>query len=118
MSAIRFETFEGNKRNLLFRLRKRGFAGFFNLSPATEVRLETERLTTTAKTVLAPIICPPNHPKADFGKGLVVAIITGSDVTAQIASYLFSLTADIDLETITMATGRIEVRDRPGFPVS
>lgn len=115
MSAIRFDTFVGNKRNLVFRLRKRGFATFFNLSPATEVRLEVERLTITGITLLSPIICLPNAPGADFTNGRVVAIITGADVTALPASHLFSLTADIDLETITMATGRIEVRARPGF---
>ena len=117
MSHIRFDVFEGNRRRLLFRLRKSGRDTFFDLSTATEVRLETERVEIDKRTVLAAIIANPSQPEADFANGRVVAFIDPADVTAIIGSYAFSLTADIDDETITLATGLIEVRDRPGFPV-
>lgn len=108
---IRFETYEGNTRNLPFQLRRRGVKGVFDVSTANSIVLEA---TDPDGADITPI------PLADGGLanwalGLVIAPITPADVTGAIGTWTFSVTVVIAGETITSATGEIEVQDRPGF---
>lgn len=110
----RFVTYEGNRRALTFQLRQREIKGGWDVSGATQIRLEVQR---PDNTILTPIIVDDAHPDADWSTGLVVAVIDVTNVTAAIGSYSFSLTVDIAGEIITAAQGTIEVRDRAGYVV-
>lgn len=114
----RFETYVGNQRLLRFRFRRRGFVGFQDLSAAKEVRLEVTRHTITSDVNLPTIIADLFHPDTDLDAGRIVVLIGPNDVTAEKGSYSFSLTVDIEDETITFTTGRIEVLPRPGFSLA
>lgn len=114
----RFETYVGNQRLLQFRFRQRSFVGFKDLSAAKEIRLEVTRQALTGNIILPAIIADLFHPNTDLEEGRVVVRISPDDVTAINGSYVFSLTVDIEDETITLTTGRIEVLPRPGFSLA
>lgn len=114
----RFETYVGNQRLLKFRFRQRSFVGFKDLSAANEIRLEVTRQTITGNVILPAIVVDLLHPDVDLENGRVAVRISADDVTAVNGSYVFSLTVDIEDETITLTTGRIEVLPRPGFSLA
>lgn len=109
-----FMTYEGNQLALPFELRREGIAGPWNVGSATQITLEVTRPNGTNMT---PIVAQSSHPDANWALGVVVVVISGSDVTAAIGTYPYSLTVSIAGQIITAGTGLIEVRDRPGFPV-
>tara|TARA_R100001086_G_scaffold113502_3_gene57953 strand:- start:983 stop:1321 length:339 start_codon:yes stop_codon:yes gene_type:complete len=108
-------TYEGNTRQLAFQLRRVGVRGGWDVSSATEIRLEVSRPDGTSMT---PIVASSGHAAASWPNGLVALEISASNVTATIGTYRYALTLDIGGETITAAVGSIEVRDRPGYPVA
>ena len=114
MSNHRFETYEGNAVALSFGLRREGIKGGWNVAGATQIALEVTRPDGTS---MAPILAQSGHPDANWTEGIVVVVITGSNVTATIGTYRYSLTVTISGQILTATTGTIEVQDRPGFPV-
>lgn len=111
-SDIRFETFEGNQLALPFELRRSGIKGTWNVSGATQIKLE---VTDLDGTDMAPILADSGHPDADWSNGIVVVVIDGTNVTGAIGTYPFSLTVTIGGQIITAGIGKIEVLDRPGY---
>lgn len=112
MNTHTFQTYEGNQVALAFSLRREGIRGAWDVSTATTIALE---VTNPAGTDLAPILAVEAHPDADWGTGLVVVVIDGTNVTAAIGTYRYALTVTIAGQIITAGTGQIEVLDRPGF---
>lgn len=110
----RFQTYEGNQLALPFELRREGIMGTWDVSTASQIALE---VTRPDGTNMAPILAQSAHPDASWSTGIVVVVISGSDVTAAIGTYPYSLTVSIAGQIITAGTGLIEVLDRPGFPV-
>lgn len=108
----RIVTFEGNRVALPFELRREGVRGPWDVSGATQIRLET---TSPDGTNMAPIIAQSSHPDANWALGVVVVVISGTDVTAALGDYPYALTVDIGGQIITTHVGLIEVKDRPGF---
>lgn len=110
-SSHTFATYEGNTVALPFELRREGIKGPWVVTGAT-IALEVTRPDGTNMT---PIAAQSGHPDANWAIGIVVVVISGSDVTAAIGSYPYSLTVTIAGQIITAGTGLIEVQDRPGF---
>lgn len=108
----RFETFTSNVRALVFLLYRKGIKSLWNVSGATQIRLE---VTTPAGVDLSPILCSPTHPDADWTNGKVVAVIDTGNVTGALGTYLFALTVDIAGERVTAEDGVIEVLPKPGI---
>jgi hypothetical protein len=107
-----FRTYEGNMVALPFELRREGVRGAWDVSTASQIALE---VTTPAGVNMAPIPAQSAHPDANWAAGIVVVVISGSNVTAAIGTYPYSLTVSIAGQVITAGTGLIEVLDRPGF---
>ena len=105
--------FEGNVVAIPFRLRRKTIQGFFDVSAATEIKLEADDPDGVA---ISPIIADNAHPKADFANGLVIIVVDANNITGQIGTWNYSLTATIDGNVITLGAGLMEVLDRPGFP--
>lgn len=114
-SQLSVETFVGDVREVKFKLRQAGQRAPFDLTGAF-VRLTLERLTPDSEVVLDPIVCDPLYAGADFAQGVVVAVL-GTTVTENEGTYEFALTVHTDAQVLTVATGRLEVRKRPGYPV-
>lgn len=112
MTTHRFQTYEGNTIALPFELHREGVKGVWDVSGATQIALE---VTSPSDADMTPILADENHADADWAAGLVVVVITGSNVTALLGTYRYSLTVTISGQVITVATGLIEVLDRPGF---
>ena len=108
----RFETYEGNSVALPFELRREGVKGVWDVSGATQIALE---VTSPAGTDLSPVLADSNHADANWAEGLVVVVISSANVTNVIGSYAYSLTVTISGQILTVATGVIEVKDRPGY---
>lgn len=108
----RFETYEGNAVALPFELRREGVRGAWDVSGATNIRLEVSRQDGTD---MSPINAQSSHPDANWASGIVVVVIDGTNVTASIGTYRYSLTVTISGQVITATTGVLEVLDRPGF---
>jgi len=107
-----FQTYEGNLVALPFELRREGIKGPWNVSGASQIALE---VTRPDGTNMSPILAQSGHPDANWALGIVVVAISGSNVTAAIGTYPYSLTVTIAGQIITAGTGSIEVQDRPGF---
>ncbi len=111
-SDVRFETYEGNQIALSFEMRRTGIKGTWDVSGASQIKLEVTGLDGVD---MAPIAADSGHPDADWAAGIVVVVIDGTNVTAEIGVYPFSLTVTIGGQIITAGVGRIEVLDRPGY---
>jgi hypothetical protein len=106
-------TFEGNARNIVFRLRKKGQRDFFDVSTATKIQME---LDDPEGDELAPIEADSGHSDADWSQGRVVVEITPGNLTANVGTYAYALTVFIGAEIVTAAAGHVEVAERPGYP--
>lgn len=111
MADADWTTYEGNRRALPFELRQSGQKGPWDVSGATQIRLEWENPDGTNGT---PIIADSGHPQADWANGVVIVVIDNTNITAAIGTYDYTLTVDIGGEIISNQPGTIEVLNRPG----
>lgn len=111
--STRIPLYQSNSRTILLRLRKRGSAGYADVSEADTIMLEYE---TEDGVLLDSIECLSDVPGADWVNGLVVADV--SAVCAQATgTYKWGLTLVIGGETITWTDGDFELATRPGSPI-
>ena len=104
---------ENNVRELEFLIRIKGTRDFLDLSFADSVQFEVEEFAGQSFT---PILADPGNPEADFANGKVIVAID-TTLTAVVSSYPFSLTAFFPGgKSTTLATGILEVAERPGNP--
>ena len=111
MTTADWTTYEGNRRSLAFDLRRAGRRGPWDVSGATQIRLEWTAIDGTNGT---PIVAVSSHPDANWAEGRVVVVIDSTNITASIGTYPYTLTVDIAGEVISIDPGTIEVLDRPG----
>lgn len=105
--------YEGNTRNVLFELRKKGQRDFFDVSTASKIQFEVDNVDGVEQ---APILADIAHPDADWANGRVIIVVSPSDVTATVGTRHYALTLFLGTEEITLVVGHIEVAERPGFP--
>lgn len=111
MTNADWTTYEGNRRALPFELRQAGQKGPWDVSGATQIRLEWEQPDGTNGVA---IVADSGHTAADWANGIVIAVIESTNITAAIGTYDYTLTVDIGGEVISVAVGTIEVLNRPG----
>lgn len=103
-----------NVRDVTFQLRRTGRREPFDVTGQL-IRLTAQRYETESEEALEPIDADPLHADADFANGKVIITID-ERITQEVGSYRYALTLRTGTEEITLQTGRIEVRERPGFP--
>lgn len=118
VDALILETFEGNTRTFLFRLRKKRSRDFFDVSGADKFKFEVERADPESESPFAPIEGFSTDVGADYANGLVPITVGPSSpaIAATVGSYLWSLTMVTGADEVTLAVGQLEVKERPGFP--
>lgn len=121
VGSLILETFEGNTRTFIFKLRQKGANLPFDASGADKFMLEIERSEAEDETPFTPIDALPTDPGADFANGIVPVTVTPSapsPVTAEVGTYAFSLTMVTGTSEVTVAVGQLEVAERPGYPTT
>lgn len=103
-----------NVRDVTFQLRRTGRREPFDVTGQL-LRLTAQRYETETEEALEPIDADPLHPDADFANGKVV-ITVDERITEEVGTYEYALTLRTATEEITLQTGYIQVRERPGFP--
>lgn len=103
-------------RDVTFQLRRLGRREPYDVTGMT-LRLTTERFETEAEDHLEPYVADPLHPDADFATGKVVFRVDRR-LTLNHGSYRYALELEdpSTSEYFVLQTGRIEVKERPGFP--
>lgn len=112
------KTFEGNTRDIHFRLKLKGTKDFWDVSGADKIQLEWQR-TCGDEAAQTPVEADQGHADADWADGLVVVTIGPSDVTALVGTVNYSLSvffAGAGAEEVTALVGQIEVAERFGYP--
>jgi hypothetical protein len=61
------------------------------------------------------LVADDTHANSDWDKGKVIFTLTPT-VLSSVGSYPCSIIGVVGIETITFATGHLEVQDRPGYP--
>ena len=107
--------FAGDIRKIMFRLRERGSRTDFDVSGAVSIELMVQEITSESEVALAPIICDPDAPDADWSTGKVVTTI-GLPVTTNVTSYTYALVMLTETEEVTLVAGQIDVEPRAGWP--
>jgi hypothetical protein len=117
--ALVLETFEGNTRTFVFKLRKKGTRQPFDASGADKFLFECERHEVENEDPFEPIEVLPTDVGANFAQGIIPVTVeptAPSPITEKKGSYLFSLTMVAGIAEVTIARGQLEVSERPGFP--
>jgi hypothetical protein len=105
--------YEGNARDITFRLRKKGQRDFFDVSTASKIQLELDSPKGVERT---PIEADESHPNADWANGKVIVSVDNTNLSDVVGTHPYALTVFIGAEEITVVTGNVEVAERPGFP--
>jgi hypothetical protein len=119
VGSLILETREGNTRTFVFKLRKKNTRQAFDASGADKFLFECERQEVEGESPFEPIEILPTDVGANFAQGIIPVTVepTGvSPITEKKGSYLFSLTMVASTAEVTIATGQLEVGERPGFP--
>lgn len=106
-------TYEGNAVRHTFKLKQFGRNAPVDVSLASPIEFEWELPDGANQT---PITVNIGEAGADWANGIVVVFIQ-SPITDAIGDYPFSLTVTLNGETISYATGEVNVLDRRGFTV-
>lgn len=115
-SKLKLVTFQGNTEDITLSVRT--FAGDKKLSlgSASQVFLHVE---DPRENTEYQIEVSSSATGADWSNGVVVITLPGSGSTPvlqKIGSFRISLIAVIGVEIITITSGHLEVRHRPGYP--
>jgi len=109
--GTKIETFEGNAVRHTFNLKQFGKNAPVDVSTATAISFEYEDADGVDQT---PLVVNAVEPGADWGNGIVVVFIQ-APLTDVLGDYPFSLTVEINGETITYECGEVNVLDRRGY---
>jgi len=108
-SPHRLRISKRNTRSFMFRLRDKGENAYWDISAATEARIEWENIEGVVQT---PVLADLNHPQADLANGKLIVTITGADIAANVGSFPYNLSIFIGGAEVTVVSGHIEVTDR------
>jgi len=120
VGSLRIATYEGNTRTFVFRLRKKGTRQPLDSSAADSFKFEVERRdanASPANVIFTPITVLDTDPGADFATSVIPVTVgpSGPDITKLKGSLIFSLTQVVGTTETTLATGQLEIMERPGF---
>jgi hypothetical protein len=115
-TKLKLVTYQGNTENITIDVRT--FAGNkpLSLGSASKVLLHVE---DPRAGVEYQIEASSTATGADWAKGVVIVTLPGSGATPvleKVGSFRTSLIAVIGIEVLTVASGQLEVRNRPGYP--
>ncbi len=105
---------EANVRDITFQLRRVGRREPFDVTGQL-IRLTSQKVETQTNDPIQPIDADALHVDADFATGKVIITVDGR-ITDVVGSYDYALTLKTATEEITLQAGRIEVKERAGFP--
>lgn len=119
VASLFLVTYEGNEKTFTFRFfQARTTRIPLDLSGVDSVNLEAERQETEAENLFAPLIGLDADIGADYVNGIVPITVPASGpsgIAEFTGTYRFSLTQFTGGVPVTLATGQIEVRERPGY---
>jgi hypothetical protein len=111
-TRFKITAYEGNTVDVTLDIR--AFLGEreINLVYASNLYLNIER---PRSSIEQQFVADKNHADADWENGIVVFTLTDTALST-VGSFPMSVIGAVGVETITFATGHLEVQDRPGYP--
>lgn len=114
-TETRIVTYVGNFKRWTFEIKEFRQKGLADVSGASGFQVTWEDASGAHQPI---VTLSDSTPGADWANGLVVLELTPSNFTAAQGTYSFALTMLRSGETITIETGFVEVKERPGHPPS
>lgn len=112
IARVIIDASHGAWKTLRFRLRRKGTRDNWDVSGASRISLEVNRIGEPGMT---PLDFSPSALGADWTNGLVIGELSPADVTGRVGSYEILLLAYTGTKPYPVLGGRIEVQRRPVF---
>jgi hypothetical protein len=114
VTSRNFRIGEGNVRFIRIRLRRYGQAQPPSVADAAWIQFEWEDENGVTRV---PIQADKLHPDADWAQGIVIVVLSRTDVLQNPGNKPYAITMSLGGQEITLVEGVVEVFDRAGYPL-